>query len=45
MGFSQADRLSLADGGSEYKSQAGWRDDDSEIRSSYTGSQAGLTEY
>ncbi|GAA5932881.1 uncharacterized protein JCM15063_002230 [Sporobolomyces koalae] len=45
IGFSQADRLSLTDAASEYKSQAGWRDDESDMRSTYTGSQAGMTEY
>ncbi|GAA6060133.1 hypothetical protein JCM10212_001430 [Sporobolomyces blumeae] len=43
IGFSQADRLSLADAASDYKSQAGWRDDESDMRSAYAGSQ--ITEY
>ncbi|GAA6022794.1 hypothetical protein JCM11491_006408, partial [Sporobolomyces phaffii] len=37
VGFSQADRLSLVDGGSVYKSEY--------EESAYTGSQAGMTEY
>ncbi|CEQ39801.1 SPOSA6832_01347, partial [Sporobolomyces salmonicolor] len=44
VGFSQADRLSMADAASDYKSQAGWRDDD-DGRSTYTASQAGMTDY
>ncbi|GAA5990491.1 hypothetical protein JCM11641_007736 [Rhodosporidiobolus odoratus] len=40
--FSQADRLSFADGGSEYKSQGGFDDD---ARTTYTTSQAGMTDY
>ncbi|BGP13779.1 hypothetical protein JCM10213_006389 [Rhodosporidiobolus nylandii] len=39
--FSQADRL---DSASEYKSQAGWTNDD-DARTTYTTSQAGMTDY
>ncbi|GAA5922644.1 hypothetical protein JCM3775_005802 [Rhodotorula graminis] len=42
VGFSQADRLSLADAASEYKSQAGWTNDD-DARTTYTASN--LTDY
>ncbi|GAA6006360.1 uncharacterized protein JCM10292_002661 [Rhodotorula paludigena] len=42
VGFSQADRLSLADAASEYKSQAGWTNDD-DARTTYTVSN--LTDY
>ncbi|BGP05935.1 Regulator of nonsense transcripts 1 [Rhodotorula toruloides] len=42
VGFSQADRLSLADSASEYKSQAGWTNDD-DARTTYTLSN--VTDY
>ncbi|GAA5822875.1 hypothetical protein JCM11251_004409 [Rhodosporidiobolus azoricus] len=44
VGYSQADRLSLADAASDYKSQAGWTNDD-DARTTYTTSQAGMTDY
>jgi hypothetical protein len=42
VGYSQADRLSLADAASEYKSQAGWTNDD-DARTTYTS--GGMTDY
>ncbi|GAA6004679.1 hypothetical protein JCM10207_000978 [Rhodosporidiobolus poonsookiae] len=44
VGYSQADRLSLADSMSAYKSQAGF-DDDARTTYTTTTSQAGMTDY